>query len=345
MGEFVGIAQNLATRHERDRDASPIIAFQSYAPWLAGPLIGATMLAAVALPLATYTTALALFGFAHVMSELRYVDLRFSRRLGGLASWLGLPLGVAILCRVASGEGWLTAQAAIGIELCAVAAMAAAIVPRMRRRRWAGAAAAAAIGGAAVLAPLEAFVLLAVAHNLTPLGLVAEALRGPARRRMLAALSLPFLIVPVVIATGLPYAFLAMAGATEPEATIFAAGPLDLNLIAYVPRSLHDSPWAVHLFSAAVFAQCMHYAVVIGLLPRLIASEDARRETVLPWPATRRFWGIVAVSGAALVVAFATDFGTSRQLYGLLALVHAWIEVPMLLLALDGDGVNRRLEN
>src|SRR5262245_38151617 len=61
----------------------------------------AVFVAAVALPLATYTTALALFGFAHVGSELRYVDYRFGGRLpGGLVVWLFAPLGAAVAVRL-----------------------------------------------------------------------------------------------------------------------------------------------------------------------------------------------------------------------------------------------------
>jgi hypothetical protein len=64
--------------------------------------VAAIFLAAVALPLATYTAALAMFGLAHVGSELRYVDYRFGSRLPGgvavsiwhrsqLRCWFGSP--------------------------------------------------------------------------------------------------------------------------------------------------------------------------------------------------------------------------------------------------------------
>ena len=53
-----------------------------FGPPLATVGVGALLLSSVALPLATYTTVLALFGMPHVGSELRYLDYRFGARLG-----------------------------------------------------------------------------------------------------------------------------------------------------------------------------------------------------------------------------------------------------------------------
>jgi hypothetical protein len=41
----------------------------------------------------------------------------------------------------------------------------------------------------------------------------------------------------------------------------------------------------------------------------------------------------------ALVVGFSIDYSVARKLYALAALVHGWIEIPILVLALDRAGV------
>jgi len=84
----------------------------------------AIFLAAVALPLATYTTALAMFGLAHVGSELRYVDHRFGARLrGGLMLWLGSGLAGTVAVRLLGMAGFMPYGAGIVLELTIVAAM------------------------------------------------------------------------------------------------------------------------------------------------------------------------------------------------------------------------------
>jgi hypothetical protein len=303
-------------------------------------LLLAIFVAAVALPLATYTTALALFGLAHVGSELRYVDHRFGDRLrGGLLLWLAPGLAGAAAVRIAGMAGWLPYTAAIILELAVVAAMTGAIVAIMRRYRIVAAVAAAALFGCAIAAPVATFLCLAVAHNLTPLAFLADALSGAERRRMLAAMAVPFIILPLVIATGLPHALLAHAGFAAPDATIFSGGTLADNLGAYIPQDYLDARWAVNAFSAAVFAQCMHYAVVILVLPRLIDGRAAPR-TILPWPNTGRFIGYLMALALVLALGFSIDYSVARKLYALAALVHGWIEIPILVFALDRSGIS-----
>jgi hypothetical protein len=302
-------------------------------------LLTAIFLAAVAAPLATYTTALAVFGLAHVGSELRYIDHRFGARLrGGLVRWLGAGLAGAVAVRLFGMTGLMPYGAAIVLELTIVAAMTGSMVVSMRRFRAAGACAAAVLFGGAVMAPLPTFLFLAVAHNLTPLAFFADALGSAERRRVLAVMLVPFVALPLVIATGLPLAFLAQTGLVAPEATMFSGGTLADNLGAYVPQAYLDAPWAVNVFSAAVFAQCMHYAVVIFVLPRLI-DGGAASPTVLRWPSTGRFILYLTALALALTVGFSLDYGAARKLYALAALVHGWIEIPILVLALDCGGL------
>jgi hypothetical protein len=291
--------------------------------------------AAVALPLATYTTALALFGLAHVGSELRYVDHRFGGRLpGGLGWWILAPLGLAVAVRLFGMTGWLSPTATVATELALAAVMAIASVVCMRRRQVLGAALALTLAVGAVLAPFQTLLALAIAHNLTPLAFVADVLEGRERGIALGVLGVPFVGLPLLIASGLPSAWLAATGIVDPDATPFGSGPLIANIGVYVPESLVDTQFALHLFSAAVFAQCMHYAVVIVLLPRLIDPDRGVTRTLVRWPRPGRFMLYLGAAGALLAAAFLIDFGAARRIYALAALVHSWIEIPILLLAL-----------
>jgi len=299
----------------------------------AGVFVAVAFVVTVALPLATYTTALALFGLAHVLSELTYVDRRFGARLGaGKTLRIGLPILVAVLARAAAARGLLVPAVDVTIELLAAAALALGVVTRMRRHRAAGAAIGLFLALGAVAAPFQMLLGLAILHNLTPLGFFAEALTGERRRRAMILLAVPLVALPLLIATGLPCAVLARLGLALPEARFLASGPLALNLGVFVPASLVSTDWALHAFSAAVFAQIMHYAAVIVLLPRLSEEMPPRL------PRSGRHWvkPAIAVAAAGFALVFVVDYGFARQLYALAALVHSWVEIPVLLLALGG---------
>lgn len=304
-----------------------------------GAAVAAVFLAAVALPLATYTTALATFGLAHVGSELRYVDHRFGRRLcGGVVGAILAPLAAALAVRVCAIAGLLAGDTAIACELALGGLMGAAAVLAMPRHRLVGAGAVVALVSGAVLAPIQTLLVLAVAHNFAPVAFLADALAGVSRRRVLAAASVPFLLLPLLIATGLPYGVMSAAGLVDPEASLFDGGPLFVNMDLYVPASLLDTPWALPMFSATVFAQCMHYAVVILVLPWLIGADARAPRTLARWPEAPRFAAILAAAALALAVGFAIDFRMTRQIYAVAALAHSWLEIPIVLLFIARAG-------
>jgi hypothetical protein len=306
---------------------------------IAALLLAPVFLATVALPLATYTSVLALFGLAHVGSELRYIDHRFGSRLrGGFGLWIGMSLVLAVTARLTAMSGVLPAALAVSLEVAIGAGMAGVCLLPLRSHRLPAAIVALSLFAGAVLAPFETLLVLAIAHNVTPLAFLADALEGAARRRVLAPMAVGFLGLPLLIATGLPYRLLAHFGLVAPEATLFGAGPLDANLGAYVPSSLIYSDWALPVFSASVFAQCMHYVAVIGILPRLIEEKAPRSRPLLPWPGAMRFALCLAGVAIALALGFAVDYKQARQVYALAALVHSWIEIPILILALDRTG-------
>jgi len=83
----------------------------------------------------------------------------------------------------------------------------------------------------------------------------------------------------------------------------------------------------------------MHYVAVIVLLPQLLKAKNGGHasRTLVPWPG----WGMFAAGvGAIALVGFglyAVSYNDARAAYGVAAAIHAWIELPVLLLAL-GQG-------
>lgn len=299
--------------------------------------LGAALLA-TALPLLTYTVSLAAFGLAHVLSELRYVDERFGPRLGRTVRWqMGGMLALVVGGRGATLGGLVGAETWRPIELGLVAALALTSLPRLRAARPAAAllalGAAAALVAGAVWAPIATLLVLAVAHNLTPVGFLAERLRGAERRRLLLGCA-GLVAGAALIATGWPVRWLEHVGLWRPALSLLpGAGTLDQHLGQYVPRAWHAWPVAVPLFSAAVYLQCLHYGAVLHLLPRL-GGGGAAAETVVNWPARAVFLGVIAAAGLLLFGGFVVSFTDARAVYSLAAAVHAWIEIPILLVAL-----------
>jgi hypothetical protein len=296
--------------------------------------VAACFLAVAAAPLAVYALAIAVFGLAHVGAELRFVDRSFAGLLPKpFVLGVAACVAVAAAARLCGQTGALTPTGAVTLELAAGAAMALVAAAAMRRRRAVAVLTLAGLVAGTVVAPWETFLAFAIAHNLTPLAFVADAAPPRDRALWVGLLLIPFVILPLLIATGWPGDLLARTGLFAPEAAPLAVGPLDANLPAWVPMSLLDSDHAIPLFSACVFAQTMHYAAVIHLLPRLVG--EAPRATLAPWPPRRLFLLGLATAAAALALVFAMDYALARRIYALAALVHAWIEIPILLLALD----------
>jgi hypothetical protein len=302
--------------------------------WLAfASLAALAFSASVLAPLWTYTFALATFGSAHVLWELRYVGGRFGPRFPW-AIWAPVGLGLLAVAgvRVARNLGDL---ASFGgeIELIVVALLALVPLPWLAReglgRAAFGAGVAAFLGAGALYAPTETLLALAFLHNLTPIGFVAEALRGPERALALAGSAVIFLLAPAWIASGGAALALAPWAEPAPDWSWFQVGGLADQLGAWIPRAWHHERWAAHLFAAAVFSQCMHYLAVLGVLP-LLQGDDQRHAR---WP----FFGLgllLAAGCLAFVGLYAWDFRLARSWYGPMAAVHAWLELPVLLTAL-----------
>lgn len=324
---------------------------------MASVVAAAAVVASLA-PLATYALSLAAFGLVHVLSEVRYVDERFRLRLGQ-----GLVAGVlGLLAIIVGWRTWLACGGSAGtatasIELTLVLLLALTALVAVRHAGMVPALVATAvvvlIAVGAYAAPLTALVLLAVLHNLTPVGFLAERLCGQQRRRALLTCGVVFVIVPVIIGSGFlrqTWQTLGLPGSgTHAEPIPFwGIGEIYDHIGVFVPPALTTVAGAIDLFAAVVYLQVMHYATVIHILPRLNREDSeafARTTADKPptaWPTGRVFAIFLGVVAAGSLVAFALSFNDARRIYGIFAAFHAWLEVPILLLALGGGNVLRQ---
>lgn len=281
----------------------------------------ATAAAAASAPLWVYALSLAAFGLPHVLTELRYVDERFTlRTTARVRRGLVLLLLAIVGVRLAGLAGVGTTPARIGFELGLGVVLVLWPLQQCGTRALApGLLLAAALAFGTATAPATTMVLFALLHNLTPIGLLAERLRGRDRRRALLGCVVAFVLVPLAMLLLPPPAVL-----HGPLGT----GELDQHLAVFVPGRLHGGEAGDRLFAIAAWWQCVHYAIVLHVLPRLGGGAEGRA-----WPRPRAFARGVLVVGAVMALAFASGFGTARAAYGVLAAVHAWIELPVLALA------------
>jgi hypothetical protein len=302
--------------------------------WIAVAVM--SVAAVVVAPLATFVLMISAFGLPHVLYELRYVDERFSARTSAPAlAIIGVLLALIAGARVANGTHMLPASLLLPLELALGAALAFTAVWFMRSNRALGALIGIGFAAGAIFAPIWTFLAWAWLHNLTPLGFVAEITQGEERRRWLTFLAMPFFVLPALVATGVFHEAGALVFAVGETQVLSVFGAGDRPLLSFLPPGSSD----LHLFSAAVVAQSMHYVAVIVLLPRLVREKQGigATSTVVPWPSWRAFaFGVSAIAGVAFGV-YAVSYTDARAAYGVAAAIHAWIELPILLMAI-GQG-------
>jgi hypothetical protein len=289
-------------------------------------VLGSAAAAAIA-PIWTYAISLALFGLPHVLVELRYVDERFAARMPrNLILGLGVGLAGIVLMRAFGLLGAGTSDERITLELVLGVSLIAVAFPLLRRAKTSPLA--IAVGGGLlfgiIYAPIATLVTMALLHNLTPVGFLAERLQGAERRRAMALCAIVFGVIPAAILI-LPASVTMLTGP-------LTVGHLDDHISTFVPPALLGTTFADRLFAAAAFLQCMHYAVVMHVLPRLSGGTEAT-SAVVPWPKQRLFTAVVVAVGLLMTIGFIANFRSARSVYSMFAAVHAWIEIPVLLIA------------
>ncbi len=308
--------------------------------WLSATVV--SVAGVVVAPIATFVLMISAFGLPHVLYELRYCDERFSARVPARALWIiGALLAVIAAARIGNGAHLIPAAVFVPIELSFGAALAFTAAYFMRENRVLGAVIGLVFALGAAFAPIATFLIWAWLHNLTPMGFVAEITQGEERRRWLLMLSVPFFVLPALVAMGVFHQLGALVFADQAlwTSSVFGAG--DKPLMSFLPSGSSD----LTLFSAAVVAQSMHYVAVIVLLPKLLAAKQGgcHAPTIVPWPSWPVFGLAVAGIAALAFGIYAVSYTDARAAYGVAAAIHSWVEVPILLLALgQGFSLARR---
>lgn len=279
-------------------------------------------------PVALYLCALAVFGLPHVVWEMAWVRRVWAGRLPS-AFWCCTVLALLIQASARSLL-WLGRMDAATTAACDVATLGLAVLGTLwlmpmllRPRRF-------VLGLVALLLPFALLAVadtpyvmgvlagLAIAHNFSPLGLVPPHARigQHAARNVMGLLFLcPVLLFAMRWIWGV---------ATNSELT---AAPGELLWLQGVDPSLAQA-----LLPALVWAQCLHYLCVLILMPRTLGHR---------WSAAS--WRPLALLVSALLLAgFCVDYGAARSLYSIAAGMHAWLEWPLILLALCGPTFSDR---
>lgn len=166
---------------------------------------------ALLLPLATYTVSLAAFGLPHVLSELRYVDRRFGRRMARqilVAAAIVLPVIVTIRC--CAVFHLIPANLGVPAELAGVAVLALVCARGSSMQTCVALFVAAMLGLATALSPFTTAISLSILHNLTPLGFLWQIAPRTQRPGVMGVALLAFVGLPLLVATGLPREALAV---------------------------------------------------------------------------------------------------------------------------------------
>ena len=285
-------------------------------------LAGGLGIVALWQPVALYLIALAVFGLPHVLWEMAWVRRVWASSLPR-ATWicLLLALGLQAFARIALWRGRIDAPTAAACDAATLALAILATLLLLRRVRPGRRFLLVTLG---VLIPLallvvadtpyvlSLLVLLAIAHNFTPVGLMprgARIGRWPARTVMIALFAAPLLL------------FALLWGVSVPLAEFGPLRPAELGWAQKLSPRL-----AAALLPALVWAQCLHYLSVMYLMPRAIGSA---------WQGLPLRPLALLVCGLLLAY-FIADFSAARGLYAVAAGVHAWLEWPLILLALSG---------
>jgi hypothetical protein len=288
-------------------------------------------------PLPLYVASLALFGLPHVIWEAGFLRRRYAARWP-LRWWLALWIVLLAQAgaRMAVWLGAFGGDAAQILDLLALLMLGALLALAPARTGWTARIAGLLLAGAMLWLLdsgefLTALLLLAVIHNFSPLAMVWDMVKDEARNqakdsaandtsgRRLALYVSALFVLPLLVAGGL------WAMPAAPDGLAMYDSLLDSQL----PANWGGAHRAA-LLSAIVLSQCLHYYCVIVLLP-----QAQRRRSAQALMSPRML--AVAVAAAVLMCGYYLhDYTGARTLYAVASGMHAWIEWPVLLLALLG---------
>ncbi len=286
--------------------------------------VGAALLATLLVPWWLLALGPVVLGVPHILADVRYLVVRpaFHKRWGFwllvaapiAATWSGAglragALGVAGAALIARGASWWKRAlvVAFAAALCAVA--------------W--------------WAPWWTDLCFAHAHNLVALALW-WAWRPHATRWHLLPLALFVLALALLAAGGLePLVY---------RSDLFWSAPQGLDATVQVPWLASRVPgeWALRLTLSFAFAQSVHYAVWLRMVPEDDRGRDTPRTFAASWRALvadlgRPLLALTTLATLALVAWALFDVAAARDLYLRTGLFHGHLELAaFVLFALEG---------
>ncbi len=286
---------------------------------------------ALTAPLSLLTLGPLVLGVPHLVSDVRYLVVR--QKLAARAE-LRIFVLPWLLLAIASPELRWGLFAVASAALCARAPLAPRVLVALT---------CATAGIFAQRSGGRAELWFAHAHNLIALGVWALWARKPARELM--PMLLLFALAAALIASGVLEPWLTRSGALSPSR--FA---LDAN--GWVTRFSLASPalhptWALRCVLFFAFAQSLHYAIWLRLIPEADRKQSGLRSFAGSYRALTRDLGtpVLAVSAALLVGVWclaARDVHAAYDGYVRLATFHGPLELGMLaLLALERRPLSR----
>lgn len=299
----------------------------------------ALMLAALAIgapmPLAVF--GLALFGIVHICLELRYVIGRFAGPLAGRFGWLlVLALSLMVLTRLVA-----TLNLTLGRQLEAAGAFVllglAAWIGLSGRSRLAVLIGLAGLAVVCLYWPSWYWAVITHLHNFIPLAFLwdwSSRFRWPGERLVfMAGHAVWAVLVPALIMSG------ALDGWINLRAGLASSWVGDGAAIIASAQFPGISPEIMfRAFVVFAFLQSMHYVVWIGFFPWQAPEVSARFGRAAPALRGWRLPLLAAGLGAAVFVAFVSDYRLGRQIYSLVSTYHVYLEFPILVFMLVGWG-------
>lgn len=293
---------------------------------ICGSIVLISAFLSVFFPFSTYSVSLAIFGVPHVIVELRYIDSHFHARISQLFESI-MVTGLLIIATIRYLYlcGFFTVQFTSIIELCLVLFLAIGATYLIFKKNLKSAIVSSILTIAICIgiwfSPLTTLIIFAILHNLTPIGFIAKQFQAqPQQKKALLLCSCIFFILPLVV-------FLSRWTMVHQV----QLGNYTSYLNAFVPSELQQKTIALPLFSAVTFLQCMHYAVVIGLFSGWTTWQA---DTLVPWPNPKYFLRTILAVSAFFSIGFTYSFLGTRAIYSIVAAIHAWVEIPLLLISL-----------
>jgi hypothetical protein len=293
--------------------------------WRLAPFCAAALVLTVAAPLWLLLLAPLLLGVPHVVADVRYLLMAEGAMPRRAAAAMLAPLALLTALRLSSIVG---GSAYPGLEvLLGAAAVAAAFlfVERAAGRRWIGLLMAAGLAVVGLTWPGYVAVSLGHLHNVIALGLWLVWARASARD-----------VTAVVVLVGIGTLAIG-SGLLEP--LTHAAGGfgapvrgLDLGSMADTLAPGLPAATAVRVVLLFAFAQAMHYAVWLVLLPAAARTGSPPRPFLTALRADLGTGGLVIAALASLAVPLAAlvDAAGTRAAYLSLVLFHGWLEVAVI---------------